>query len=179
MVGVGVGFGVGEAVGETVGFGVGLGVGDTVGEKVGFGVGFGETVAEAVGFGVGLGVGDTVGGATTGTDPKNVNSSKTPVGVLSKDASTAVAGAVPATGIRLAKKLEAEIKPGPSPRSVPNCAQFLILLRVPFSTKNSLPEASLTNCPTGFEATFKPAQVDTARGYGFPGNSSAPALEIG
>jgi hypothetical protein len=119
---VGVGFGVGETVGDAVGFGVGLGVGETVGDAVGFGVGLGvgETVGEAVGFGVGLGVGETVGGVTTGTVPRKVKSSKTPVGVFSKEASTAVAGAVPATGILLAKKSEAEIKPGPSPFRVPN-----------------------------------------------------------
>jgi len=127
---VGVGFGLGETVGEAVGFGVGLGVGETVGEAVGLGVGFGvgETVGDAVGFGVGetvgdavgFGVGETVGGVTTGTVPRKVKSSKTPVGVFSKEASTAVAGAVPATGILLAKKSEAEIKPGPSPFRVPN-----------------------------------------------------------
>jgi hypothetical protein len=119
---VGVGFGVGETVGEAVGLGVGFGVGETVGEAVGFGVGLGvgETVGDAVGFGVGVGVGETVGGVTTGTVPRKVKSSKTPVGVFSKEASTAVAGAVPATGILLAKKSEAEIKPGPSPFRVPN-----------------------------------------------------------
>jgi hypothetical protein len=119
---VGVGFGVGETVGDAVGFGVGLGVGETVGDAVGFGVGLGvgETVGDAVGFGVGFGVGETVGGVTTGTVPRKVKSSKTPVGVFSKEASTAVAGAVPATGILLAKKSEAEIKPGPSPFRVPN-----------------------------------------------------------
>jgi hypothetical protein len=131
---VGVGFGLGETLGEAVGFGVGLGVGETVGEAVGLGVGFGvgetvgdavgfgvgETVGDAVGFGVGFGVGETVGGVTTGTVPRKVKSSKTPVGVFSKEASTAVAGAVPATGILLAKKSEAEIKPGPSPFRVPN-----------------------------------------------------------
>ena len=119
---VGVGFGVGETVGDAVGFGVGFGDGETVGDAVGFGVGFGvgETVGDAVGFGVGLGVGETVGGVTTGTVPRKVKSSKTPVGVFSKEASTAVAGAVPATGILLAKKSEAEIKPGPSPFRVPN-----------------------------------------------------------
>ena len=137
-----------------VGIGVGLGVGETEAEAVGFGVGLGEAVADVVGFGVGLGVGETVGVVTTGTAPKKVKSSNTPVGVFSKDASTAVAGAVPATGIRLAKKLEAVIKPGPSPLSAPNCAQFRILLRVPFSTKKSLPAASRKNCPTGFDAMF-------------------------
>jgi hypothetical protein len=142
---VGVGLGVGETVGEAVGFGVGLGVGETVGEAVGLGVGLGEAVADEVGFGVGFGVGDAVGGATTGTEPRKVKLSKTPVGVFSNDAKTAVAGAVPATGILLAKKFEAEIKPGPSPFSAANCAQLRILLRVPFSMKNNLPVASLRN----------------------------------
>jgi hypothetical protein len=119
---VGVGFGVGETVGDAVGLGVGFGVGETVGEAVGFsvGLGVGETVGDAVGLGVGFGVGETVGGVTTGTVPRKVKSSKTPVGVFSKEASTAVAGAVPAAGILLAKKSEAEIKPGPSPFRVPN-----------------------------------------------------------
>jgi hypothetical protein len=138
---VGVGLGVGETVGEAVGFGVGFGVGETVGEAVGLG----DAVAEEVGLGVGFGVGDAVGGATTGTVPRNVKLSKTPVGVFSNDAKTTVAGAVPATGILLAKKLEAEMKPGPSPFRAPNCAQFRILLRVPFSMKNSFPVLSLRN----------------------------------
>jgi hypothetical protein len=142
---VGVGLGVGETVGEAVGLGVGFGVGETVGEAVGLGVGLGDAVAEEVGLGVGFGVGDAVGGATTGTVPRNVKLSKIPVGVFSKDARTAVAGAVPATGILLAKNFEAEMKPGPSPFRVPNCAQFRILLRVPFSMKNSFPVLSLRN----------------------------------
>ncbi len=95
--GVVVGFGL--AVGVAVGFGV------AVAELVGFGVvvGFGDAVAEVVGLGVGFGVGETVDGVTTGTDPKKVKSSKTPVGVLSKDARTAVAGAVPLAGTLEAK----------------------------------------------------------------------------
>ena len=112
---VGVGFGVGETVGEAVGLGVGLGVADAVAEVVGLGVGLGEAVAEAVGLGVGFGVGEAVGGATTGTVPRKVKLSKTPVGVLSNDAKTAALGAVPATGILLAKKFDAVINPGPSP----------------------------------------------------------------
>jgi hypothetical protein len=100
-----VGFGL--TVGVVVGLGVAVGLGDAVAELVGFGVvvGFGLTVGELVGFGVvvGFGVGETVGLVTTGTDPKNVKSSNTPVGVLSKDARTAVAGAVPATEIFEAK----------------------------------------------------------------------------
>jgi hypothetical protein len=146
---VGVGLGVGETVGEAVGLGVGFGVGETVGEAVGLGVGLGDAVADEVGLGVGFGVGDAVGdavgGVTTGTEPRKVKLSKTPVGVFSSDAKTTVAGAVPATGILLAKKLEAEMKPGPSPFRVPNCAQLRILLRVPFSMKNSFPVASLRN----------------------------------
>jgi len=106
-VGFGVVVGFGDAVGVAVGFGVVVGFGDTVAEAVGFGVvvGFGEAVAEEVGFGVvvGFGVGDTVGVVTTGTEPKKVKSSNTPVGVLSNDASTAVAGALPRTGILAAK----------------------------------------------------------------------------
>jgi hypothetical protein len=90
-----------DVVAEVVGDG--FGVGETVGETVGFGVGFGDAVADAVGFGVGFGVGETVGEVTTGTDPRKVKSSNTPLGVFSSDASTAVAGAVPATGILLAK----------------------------------------------------------------------------
>jgi hypothetical protein len=88
---------LGDAVAELVGFGVGLG--EAVAELVGFGVGLGEAVAELVGFGVG----ETVGVVSTGTDPKKVKSSKTPVGVFSNDASTAVAGAVPLAGTLEAK----------------------------------------------------------------------------
>ena len=84
-----------------------MGLGDAVAERVGFGVvvGLGEAVAELVGLGVvvGLGVGETVGVVTTGTDPKKVKSSNTPVGVFSNDASTAVAGAVPLAGTLEAK----------------------------------------------------------------------------
>ena len=146
---VGVGFGVGEAVGVTVGLGVVVGFGEAVAELVGLGVvvGFGEAVAELVGLGVvvGFGVGEAVGVTTTGTVPKKVNSSNTPVGVFSNEAKTAVAGAVPEAGILLAKKFDAVMKPGPSPRRAPNWAQLRILLRVPFSTKNSPPLASLMN----------------------------------
>jgi hypothetical protein len=93
---------LGDAVAELVGLGVVVGFGEVVAELVGFGVvvGFGEAVAELVGFGVvvGFGEGETVGVVTTGTDPKKVKSSNTPVGVFSNDASTAVAGAVPLAG---------------------------------------------------------------------------------
>ena len=84
-----------------------VGFGDAVGVAVGFGVvvGFGDAVAEEVGFGVvvGLGVGETVGVVTTGTEPRKVKSSKTPVGVFSSEARTTVAGALPRTGILPAK----------------------------------------------------------------------------
>ena len=103
VVGEVVGFGVGDAV--VVGLGVVVGFGLAVGVLVGFGVvvGFGDAVAEVVGLGVGFGSGEAVGEVTTGTEPKKVKSSKTPVGVLSKDARTAVAGAVPPAGTLEAK----------------------------------------------------------------------------
>ena len=92
---------MGDAVAELVGLGVVVGFGEAVAELVGLG----EAVAELVGLGVvvGLGVGETVGVVTTGTDPKKVKSSNTPVGVFSNDASTAVAGAVPLAGTLEAK----------------------------------------------------------------------------